>query len=319
MFNKKYTTLTSLLVSAAVGLAGTPAAQAIQETPIVAQGDQISTVDGKGCTVGYNDLKNNRTYLASHCGDEGDTFTVLAHDLSNFWEGLGTFHTNSGYSNGQNDFGYIQWAPGEVTLEDNAFSGNTVINSSSLKKGDEVCFHGKSTHMNNPTGVTCGEYMGSLAGDVFVDFGTAGEQGDSGAPMWAPGKGFLGILSGDQYSILNGVQYKTRAIRGATFDKSGALWNSNQLSDLFSAYEKYRYPQATTPSETSQNGSSSTNNGSSTPTTAKPAPAAPTPHKTAPSKTGSSSSKGGVIAGIIAAIVAVLGALGIGGWLLSHR
>lgn len=316
MFSKKYTTFTTLLVSAAVGLAGTPAAQAIQETPIVAQGDQISTVDGKGCTVGYNDLKNNRTYLASHCGDEGDTFTVLAHDLSNFWEGLGTFHTNANYSDGQNDFGYIQWAPGEVTLEDNAFSGNTVIKPGSLKKGDEVCFHGKSTHMNNPTGVTCGEYMGTLAGDVFVDFGTAGEQGDSGAPMWVPGKGFLGILSGDQYSILNGVQYKTRAIRGATFDKSGALWNSNQLSDLFAAYEKYRYPQAPLPTETPQDGS---NNGSGTTTTAKPTPAPTTPKKPAPSKSGSSSSNGGMIAGIIAAIIAVLGALGIGGWLLSHH
>ena len=289
-------------VTLSVSGAAVPAAQAslTQDHPIISQGDAIATMSGHGCTIGYNDIKNNRSYIAAHCADEGETFSVIAKDFSDLWESVGEFHINPYYNAeaSAQDWGYIQWKPGEVELEPNGFSDDTIVPLTSLEMGEPICFHGKGTHFNDSTGVTCGKYMGAFGGTFFADFGTAGEQGDSGAPMWAPGKGFVGVLSGDQYSILNGVQYKTRAIRGAVInDTREKSYSSYDLSDLFAAYEDYLNPKPTTASRPAP-----------APTTTTPKQSEPTanpvPKPAEPSNGGSST--GGII-GIVVGLLALLG------------
>ena len=151
----------------------------------VEQGAKVYFADRGYCTIGFNDPVQRISYTAGHCGGDSTraTITVDGSSVS------GTFYPSSefGASATGNDWGAIRWDD-DVQLGPNAVTGDAVADLASLTPGDELCLLS--------AGVTrCSEFVGQLNNNVYWDE-PVGMRGDSGGPVWAPGKGFVAVYSG---------------------------------------------------------------------------------------------------------------------------
>lgn len=174
------------------GVVGVSPASA-QDLSRIDQGGAVY-VEGSGyCTVGYNDPANRRSFVAAHCGEEGARVRIVDHDTRTGSGHVGTFYRSKAFDNRLgNDWAAIQW-DGGVNIGPNGFSGDPWVRPNEVSPGEQVCYFGQTS--NQPRGdVTCGTYSGHVGNTYFVDAPLT-RPGDSGGPMWVPGRGFIGVVS----------------------------------------------------------------------------------------------------------------------------
>lgn len=191
---------------AATAVLAQPVAAVATAPSVPVQGGAFTT-GNSACTIGYNDLVNGVSYTAAHCGRKGDRVALIDRSTNQRSRYMGTFLPSEKYDRRySNDWAIIQWDKG-VQLGGNPFSTDAVLTLDQMKRGDEVCWHGQTTNMNT-TDIQCGTYFGR-AGESFTVRATNAKQGDSGGPVWAPGRGFLGVISiGPVYEGKSGTAIK---------------------------------------------------------------------------------------------------------------
>lgn len=275
-----------------------PESLAAISTVRISQGERVVVNGTHGCTVGFNVHEERRSYIAAHCGEDGDRVAKLSPDSMTASAQVGTFRRSVFYdpTTQRHDLGWIEWDT-SVDMGPNTYSGDGRVESTDLVIGDEVCFFGGKSLSMTPGARVCGPYMGVAGGDVFVDLGNAVILGDSGSPLWVPGKGFLAVVSGSQTAQYNGVPFATVATRGAT----NALGETRAAVDVvavFADYEAYLKGK----------NSAATNTNTSAPSVTRH-PLAATQITEAPAPGSSIGDAHSAIAGLVFASVGVLAVL----------
>lgn len=172
-----------------------PASAAAPTAP--EQGGAVHIGGSAVCTIGYNDLARGVSITAAHCGNDGDRVRLYDrtdnNPRTNVSREIGTFRASAHYDNGfSNDWGEIVWDRG-VTMGENRYSGDTVLTLDEVKRGEEICWHGETTHKGT-TNESCGTFF-ERTNESFTVRAPKSDQGDSGGPIWVPGRGFLGVVS----------------------------------------------------------------------------------------------------------------------------
>lgn len=180
-----------------VALAANPAISTAAAPNSPEQGAAVHIGGQSVCTIGYNDHARGESITAAHCGEDGQRVRLYdrtdTNPLTSRSAEIGTFYRSPGYDNGiSNDWGRIVWDKG-VQIGANRFSRDTVLTLDQVKRGDEVCWHGETTHMGT-TDRSCGTFF-ERTNEAFTVRVPQSSQGDSGGPIWVPGRGFLGVIS----------------------------------------------------------------------------------------------------------------------------
>ncbi|WP_342319530.1 trypsin-like serine protease [Corynebacterium mayonis] len=151
-------------------------------------------VEGTGfCTIGFNEAGRQRSFTAAHCGEEGARVHLLDLNTGTQSGAVGTFFRSKVYDEHLgNDWAAIQWDNG-VRIAPNYFSGDAWVNPGSIRPGERVCYYGQITNRRTSE-PTCGTFEGAVGNTYFVDARLT-QPGDSGGPMWVPGRGFVGVVS----------------------------------------------------------------------------------------------------------------------------
>lgn len=165
----------------------------IEDLPTIVQGDEISIDKKKTCTIGYIDHKEKLAYTADHCSFKGKKSVVYDNDDHI----IGTIESRTDRSSKTllsqsmgNDFNVIK-LNNYVSLAENIYSGDKKVDISDVKSGERVCVYSRMQKK-----VNCGKIK-MIAGNVIVgDSEAYGKLGDSGGPVWIPGKGFVGLYIG---------------------------------------------------------------------------------------------------------------------------
>ncbi len=158
----------------------------------VRQGGTV-LVQGTGiCTVGYNDAANRRSFVAAHCGGDGARVRAIDPATGRAGGAVGTLRRSRLYdSQLSNDWAAIEWDP-QVHVGGNPVTGDGWVHPHNIRLGETVCYSGRTSHPGG--GATCGRFAGSADNTFFID-APLSQPGDSGGPMWVPGRGFVGVVS----------------------------------------------------------------------------------------------------------------------------
>lgn len=219
---------TALLVSPAV----TAAPAEAQTYQLVAnQGWRIQSSKGN-CTIGHNEPSKGLSYTAAHCGNPGDAIYLTDAAGNVYPEPAGVFIPSQRYDEASysNDWAAIQWNPG-VRVQPNQFGGG-YINAESLAAGETVCFHGFTSHSSG-SGASCGRFVGVAGSAVLFDAPISSRPGDSGGPVFVPGKGVIGVVSG--VHTVSG-QFGERKLDRASMLKDSRVVPKTEIWDAVSAY-----------------------------------------------------------------------------------
>lgn len=175
----------TLAVAVALGLSAAPAAA---QPRAVEQGGTV-LVHGTGiCAVGFNDPARHRSLVAAHCGREGARVEILGPNGARSGA-VGTLFRSKAYDGHlSNDWAAIQWDRG-VHVGGNRFSGNAWVHPNDVRLGEQLCYFSRSRGSK-----VCGKFSGS-ADNTFFLAAPLSHAGDSGGPMWVPGRGFVGVVS----------------------------------------------------------------------------------------------------------------------------
>ncbi|WP_297588094.1 hypothetical protein [uncultured Corynebacterium sp.] len=206
---------------AALALSHTAATAA--EPTVVDQGDAI-VVGGSACTVGFN--LGASSYTAAHCGESGDRVRLLLAD-GTLTPPTGTLTISAASEGTTNDWARIDWDAG-VEVGPNEYSGDGAVALDAVRPGEQVCTYGQATRAT-----TCGVFHARVGNSFLVDI-APGKAGDSGGPVWIPGRGFLGVHSAtvSGRNNLNGEE-KTMLLGATTADGDDI---ADALSDAFLDY-----------------------------------------------------------------------------------
>lgn len=201
-------------------------------------------------------------------------------------QAIGRFHPDHDYAPTDNDpvsydCGYIEWFD-NVVVGDNVFSGDNVVSVDALTVGDQLCFHGASSH--DGTERSCGAVVDIDGGTVIYD-GPISARGDSGGSVWAPGRGFVAVTSGELQVFTSNTGWRS--------------YNAAVAPQLRAA------PATSSPVTSSPASAPETSVAVVEPAEAEPVRAEPA--EVVPQK-----ANGGFGAAIIAVVVALLAVLGIG-------
>ena len=191
MHYQRFSSLFAAFLIAVVAGAGITAAPVSAQTRTAEQGGAV-LVHGTGiCTLGYNDPARHRSFVAAHCGADGARVELVG--ANGVRSGVvGTLHRSKAYDNRLgNDWAAIQWAPG-VRVGGNRISGDAWVHPNDIRMGETVCYFGRTSHARG--GRTCGKFGGSADNTFFVNAPLT-RPGDSGGPLWVPGRGFVGVIS----------------------------------------------------------------------------------------------------------------------------
>lgn len=225
-------TLAAALGTAAILASPLQAVAAAPTSPV--QGGAIF-IDGQACTIGHNDRAKGVSYTAAHCGKDGARVRLLERTSAtqgNVSAELGTLRRSKGYDNGwNNDWATIEWDRG-VTLGANAVSGDTVLTLGDLKRGDQVCYSGQATH-GVKGGKDCGTFFAPASTSFTMRAEVPSQPGDSGGPIFVPGKGLVGIVSRgpDVPGQAGWVQLGMIKIPGKDYIWGATLADGKKLSD----------------------------------------------------------------------------------------
>lgn len=170
------------------GLTTLPTAQKVVSAAVVSQGDRISVPsdgnDGSydSCTVAYVSHSDRSLWTAGHCGDVGDRVMLGARVIGTVTHSLDEY---------PGDYARVEVTRENTALGHNAYSGDHAVAFEDLTVGTTVCQFGSTTARP-----VCGEVT-VVGNDVAVgqidSFEVSG--GDSGGPVWVPGRGLVGAIS----------------------------------------------------------------------------------------------------------------------------
>lgn len=200
----------------------------------VNQGWRFQTLRG-GCTIGYNDPVNRLSYTAAHCA-EGVTRVFLVDDSNRRLQKpihAGTIEMAPQYDprSGSNDWAVIHWEDG-VKINSNTFDGDGVVPVSTLRKGQRVCHHGFTSH-GAVSSANCGELIGTLGNQIYVEMPESARHGDSGGPMYLPGGGLVGVVSTNLVLDRDG---QTHHVVAASAPSDGPLVTKEAHSQLLNRH-----------------------------------------------------------------------------------
>lgn len=185
-----------LAATATVVIAASSVVPASAQTSVVEQGGRFGTSSGKSCTIGLNDPARNVSYSAAHCGKRGDLVYFVDENGYRLPTPVGTFEPSSRYDSksASNDWSMIKWYPG-VTVRPNRFGGD-YFPASELSPGEQMCFHGYTSH-GAGNRASCGRFLGNVGQNVYYEIPAQLRAGDSGGPVFVPGKGTVGVVAGN--------------------------------------------------------------------------------------------------------------------------
>lgn len=188
--------LAMCLILAGVGVPAANAEASSSNRFEVNQGWKFNTLRGS-CTIGYNDPVNRISYTAAHCGK--GVSRVFLNDASGKrqqWISAGTIEMAPGYdeATSSNDWAIIRWND-NVTINPNTFDRDGIVPLSQVREGQEVCFHGHTSH-GSAGNADCGSLVAKVGNMFFIDTPNGSAKGNSGGPVYLPGGGLVGVLSG---------------------------------------------------------------------------------------------------------------------------
>lgn len=237
--------LTAASALAASGLIGGVEAPAAERL-VVKQGARMF-VDNLGgdtltaCTIGYNDPEQRRSYTAGHCADNGDygwqtgSLVYLADSKGREMSTpAGMIYPAAAYygASNANDWAVIYWFNG-VEVGANPYGGEYVP-IQDLEPGETLCYHGYASH-GGTTEASCGPFVGMIEKTIYFDAPGAPDYGDSGGPVYAPGRGLVGVMSGAN-ALVDDRGEEIVGFERASSLQSGALYDDSRIDTFLRSH-----------------------------------------------------------------------------------
>ena len=232
----------ALAASGLVGGVEAPAAERL----VVKQGARMF-VDNLGgdnltaCTIGYNDPEQRRSYTAGHCADNGDygwqtgSLVYLADSKGREMSTpAGMIYPAAAYygASNANDWAVIYWFNG-VEVGANPYGGEYVP-IQDLEPGETLCYHGYASH-GGTTEASCGPFVGMIEKTIYFDAPGMPDYGDSGGPVYAPGRGLVGVMSGAN-ALVDDRGEEVVGFERASSLQSGALYDDSRIDTFLRSH-----------------------------------------------------------------------------------
>ena len=247
----------TLAASGLVVGAEAPAAERL----VVKQGARMF-VDNLGgdnltaCTIGFNDPAARRSYTAGHCADNGDygwqtgSMVYLADDKGREMSTpAGMIYPAAAYygASNANDWAVIYWFNG-VEVEVNPYGGE-YIPIEDLEPGETLCYHGYASH-GGTNDAACGPFVGMIEKTIYFDAPGMPDYGDSGGPVYAPGRGLVGVMSGAN-ALVDENGDEVVGFERASSLQSGALYDDARIDAFLRSQYAKRYARSAKTTSTS--------------------------------------------------------------------
>ena len=232
----------ALAASGLVGGVEAPAAERL----VVKQGARMF-VDNQhndtltACTIGYNDPEQRRSYTAGHCADNGDygwqtgSLVYLADSKGREMSTpAGMIYPAAAYygASNANDWAVIYWFNG-VEVGANPYGGEYVP-IQDLEPGETLCYHGYASH-GGTTEASCGPFVGMIEKTIYFDAPGMPDYGDSGGPVYAPGRGLVGVMSGAN-ALVDDRGEEIVGFERASSLQSGALYDDARIDTFLRSH-----------------------------------------------------------------------------------
>ena len=232
----------ALAASGLVGGVEAPAAERL----VVKQGARMF-VDNQhndtltACTIGYNDPEQRRSYTAGHCADNGDygwqtgSLVYLADSKGREMSTpAGMIYPAAAYygASNANDWAVIYWFNG-VEVGANPYGGEYVP-IQDLEPGETLCYHGYASH-GGTTEASCGPFVGMIEKTIYFDAPGMPDYGDSGGPVYAPGRGLVGVMSGAN-ALVDDRGEEIVGFERASSLQSGALYDDSRIDTFLRSH-----------------------------------------------------------------------------------
>ena len=193
------------------------------------------------CTIGYNDPEQRRSYTAGHCADNGDygwqtgSLVYLADSKGREMSTpAGMIYPAAAYygASNANDWAVIYWFNG-VEVEVNPFGGE-YLPIQDLEPGETLCYHGYASH-GGTTEASCGPFVGMIEKTIYFDAPGMPDYGDSGGPVYAPGRGLVGVMSGAN-ALVDESGEEIVGFERASSLQSGALYDDSRIDTFLRSH-----------------------------------------------------------------------------------
>lgn len=232
----------ALAASGLVGGVEAPAAERL----VVKQGarmfvDNLGDDNLTACTIGYNDPEQRRSYTAGHCADNGDygwqtgSLVYLADSKGREMSTpAGMIYPAAAYygASNANDWAVIYWFNG-VEVGANPYGGEYVP-IQDLEPGETLCYHGYASH-GGTTEASCGPFVGMIEKTIYFDAPGMPDYGDSGGPVYAPGRGLVGVMSGAN-ALVDESGEEIVGFERASSLQSGALYDDSRIDTFLRSH-----------------------------------------------------------------------------------
>ena len=239
----------ALAASGLVGGVEAPAAERL----VVKQGarmfvDNLGNDNLTACTIGYNDPEQRRSYTAGHCADNGNygwqtgSLVYLADSKGReMTTPAGMIYPAAAYygASNANDWAVIYWFNG-VEVGANPYGGE-YMPIQDLEPGETLCYHGYASH-GSTTEAACGPFVGMIEKTIYFDAPGMPDYGDSGGPVYAPGRGLVGVMSGAN-ALVDESGEEVVGFERASSLQSGALYDDARID----AFLRSHFAATTTP------------------------------------------------------------------------
>ena len=232
----------ALAASGLVGGVEAPAAERL----VVKQGarmfvDNLGDDNLTACTIGFNDPAARRSYTAGHCADNGDygwqtgSLVYLADSKGREMSTpAGMIYPAAAYygASNANDWAVIYWFNG-VEVGANPYGGEYVP-IQDLEPGETLCYHGYASH-GGTTEASCGPFVGMIEKTIYFDAPGMPDYGDSGGPVYAPGRGLVGVMSGAN-ALVDESGEEIVGFERASSLQSGALYDDSRIDTFLRSH-----------------------------------------------------------------------------------
>lgn len=179
----------------------------------VAQGDRLR-IEESQCTLGFIERIDSQLYgyTAAHCGADGSVVSLVRYGQA-YPIGTLKHYSPKGVGKAGSDVALIDFYPQyDRASYRNNYTSNRIVPFSEISVDDRVCMYSRQEDRTRCGGlffygldpkkedIESLEYIHTtydydLRYTNTVTFGAHGEYGDSGSPVWIPGKGIIGVFT----------------------------------------------------------------------------------------------------------------------------